>query len=368
MYLENKQKETCSGCTACMNICPKNAIKMEEDEEGFKYPIIDKSKCINCGACIKICPNIKKDNSNSIKKTYGVKHKNDKERMTSRSGGVFIALSDYILDLKGVVYGAQLNDDFSVSHNRAESKEERNKFKGSKYIQSDMGDIIKKIKKDLQNNKKVLFSGTPCQVAAVKSCIPEKLQKELYTCDLICHGVPSEKVFKDFLNYIEQTSGKKIKEFNFRDKKFGWAPHYETIIFEDNTNLSTQYFRNLFYGHNILRPACYKCNYANTHRPADITIADFWGIENIAPEFLDEIGVSLAIINNEKGKKWFESVKIDLEIIDCKVEECIKATYTLNQPTPKSETREEFWEEYKKKDFKYIIEKYATTTGILAKS
>lgn len=359
MYLEDMHKECCSGCTACMNICPKKAIEMIEDEEGFKYPRIDKSKCINCKACIKICPNVKKDMSNSIKETYGVKHKNDKERMTSRSGGVFIALSDYILDLKGVVYGAVLNKDFTVSHSRAENKEERDKFKGSKYIQSDMGNVIEDIKEDLRNNRKVLFSGTACQVAGVKSCISEKYQDNLYTCDLICHGVPSKKIFLEFLKYIEDTTGKKIKGFNFRDKKFGWESHYETIIFEDNTQISTQYFRNLFYGHNILRPACYECNYANTHRPADITIADFWGIENIAPEFLDEKGVSLTIINNEKGKEWFEKVKTDLDVIKCNVEDCIKCTYTLNQPTPKPNTREEFWEEYKKREFKYIIEKYA---------
>lgn len=359
MYLETDKKEQCSGCTACMSICPKNAIIMVEDDEGFKYPKIDKSKCINCGMCVKICPNVKKDESNSIKATYGVKHKSNQERTTSRSGGVFIALSDYILSLDGVVYGAQLNKDFSVSHNRAENKKERDNFKGSKYIQSDMGNIIEQVKQDLVNNRKVLFSGTACQVAGVKSCIPRNLQENLYTCDLICHGVPSKKVFNDFLKFIEKISGKKIKEFNFRDKKFGWAPHYETATFEDGTQLTTQYFRNLFYGHNILRPACYECNFANVHRPADITIADFWGIENIAPEFLDEIGVSLTIINNEKGQKWFENSKQDLDFINCNIEECIKATYTLNQPTPRPETREKFWKEYKTKEFKEIVEKYA---------
>lgn len=359
MYLKDKNKSKCSGCTACMNVCPKNAISMIEDEEGFLYPVINKDKCINCKACEKICPNIKKETKNSIVKTYGVKHKNEKERMTSRSGGVFIALSDYILKSGGIIYGAQLNSDFSVTHNRAKTATERDKFKGSKYIQSDMGDIINKVKEDLQNNKKVLFSGTACQVAAVKSCVPEKYQKNLYTCDLICHGVPSKKIFFEYLNYIEHITGKKIKKFNFRDKRFGWETHYETCVFEDNTEISTQYFRNLFYGHNILRTACYQCNFANVHRPADITIADFWGIENIAPEFKDEKGVSLTIINNEKGLLWFNNAKENLDIIDCDVNECIKATYTLNNPTPISETREEFWKDYKENNFEMIIEKYA---------
>lgn len=359
MYLIDNKKEKCSGCTACMNICPKNAIKMIEDEEGFKYPQIDKEKCINCGACTKICPNIKIDRKNSIKRTYGVKHKSDKERTTSRSGGVFIALSDYILGLNGVIYGAKLNKDFSVSHGRAENVEQRDEFKGSKYIQSDMNNIIENVKQDLKNGRKVLFSGTACQVAGVKSCVPEKYQQNLYTCDLICHGVPSKKIFFEFLKYIEQNSGKKIKKFNFRDKRFGWETHYETAVFEDNTEITTEYFKNLFYGHNILRPSCYECNYANTHRPGDITIADFWGIDEIAPEFLDKKGVSLTIINNNKGMEWFEKAKKDLQVIECDVEKCIKHTYTLNQPTPISEKREEFWEDYKNKDFKDIIEKYA---------
>lgn len=358
MYLKSGKKSECSGCTACMNICPKNAIQMIEDEEGFKYPQIDKQKCIDCGACYKICPNVKKDESNTIKEAYGVKHKNEQERLTSRSGGVFIALSDYILSQGGTVYGAELNKDFTVSHHRAENKEQRNKFKGSKYIQSDMNDIIKKVRQDLKDNKKVLFSGTSCQVHAIKVSVSEKYQKNLYTCDLICHGVPSKKIFEEFLRYIEKISGKTIKEFNFRDKRFGWATHYETSIFEDGTELTTQYFRNLFYGHNILRPACHKCNYANIHRPADITIADFWGIENVAPEFLDRKGVSLTIINNEKGKEWFEAIKGKLQTIHCSLEDCVKYTYTLNQPTPEAETRDEFWQDYKTKDFDYIIEKY----------
>lgn len=358
MYLKSWKKRECSGCTACMNICPKNAIQMIEDEEGFKYPRINKKECIDCGACYKICPNIKKNKLNTIIEAYGVKHKNDEERLTSRSGGVFIALSDYILNQGGIIYGARLNEDFTVSHNRAENKEQRDEFKGSKYIQSDMNDIIKKVIQDLKNDKKVLFSGTACQVHAIKVSVPEKYNQNLYTVDLICHGVPSKKIFKDFLKYIEKISGKTIKEFNFRDKRFGWRSHYETSIFQDGTELTTQYFRNLFYGHNILRPACHICNYANIHRPADITIADFWGIENVAPEFQDKKGVSLTIINNEKGKRWFESVKDELYTVYCSVEDCIKNTYTLNQPTPESENRGEFWQDYKNEKFDYIIEKY----------
>ena len=252
-----------------------------------------------------------------------------------------------------------MNDDFSVSHGRATTKEERDEFKGSKYVQSDLSGIINQVKEDLRQGKKVLFSGTACQVAAVKCVIPKNLQPKLYTCDLICHGVPSTRVYEDFLKYIEKINDKKIKQFIFRDKSFGWETHYETIIFEDDSKISTQYFRNLFYGHNILRPSCYKCNFANTHRPADITIADFWGIEEVNNDFKDDLGVSLTIINNNKGKEIFDNIRKDLEIINCPIEDCIKHTYTLRHPTPESPNREEFWKDYKDKDFDYIIKKYA---------
>jgi coenzyme F420-reducing hydrogenase beta subunit len=161
------------------------------------------------------------------------------------------------------------------------------------------------------------------------------------------------------LRYIEEISGKTIKEFNFRDKRFGWDSHYETITFTDGTEKSTEYFKNLFYRHNILRPSCHKCNYANANRPGDITIADFWGIDKVAPEFYDKKGVSLVIINNLKGKGIFDNIKDELEIVDCSIENCLKYTYTLNQPTPKSEEREKFWKDYFTKGFNYIIEKYA---------
>ena len=361
MYLITNKKAECSGCSACENIFPQKAIQMIEDEEGFRYPKINKQKCIKCRLCEKICPNIKRNLENNIIKVYGAKHRNEKEQYTSRSGGVFIALSNYILDLGGIIYGAKLNSDFSVTMERADSKEERDKFKGSKYVQADMNNVIKAVQDDLKIGRKVLFSGTPCQIAGVISCTSEKLRKNLYTCDIVCHGVPTKLVFYDYLKFIQRKYKKRIKEFNFRDKKFGWQSHIETITFEDDSSISKKYFRNLFYGHNIIRPSCFKCNYANIHRPADITIGDFWGIDQIAPEFLDTKGVSLVIINNEKGRVLFESIKSQLNIIECSIEDCIKHTYTLNQPTPKPITREEFWKDYKSKDFEKIIEKYGSS-------
>lgn len=358
MYLENNNKYLCSGCTACQAICPVDAIEMIRDVEGFRYPKINKEKCINCNTCINVCPNVKKSSENSIIEAYGAKLKDLESRMTSRSGGAFIALSDYILKQDGVIYGSVLNKDFSVSHARATTKEERDLFKGSKYVQSDMQYIIRNVKEDLIAGKKVLFSGTPCQVGGVLAATSKQMQNNLFTIDILCHGVPSNMVYEEFLKYIEEKENKKIKEFIFRDKSFGWSTHYETFIFEDGSKISTGVFKKLFYSHNILRPSCFKCNYANTNRPADITIADFWGVDKINPEFYDEKGVSLAIINTEKGKEIFENVKKDMNIVDCSIENCIKYACTLTAPSQEPATREEFWDDYANKRFEDIIEKY----------
>lgn len=363
MYLENGNKYLCSGCTACQSICPANAIEMIRDEEGFKYPKINKEKCIDCKACITVCPNVKKSSENNMIKAHGAKLKNTESRMTSRSGGVFIALSDYILEQNGIIYGSVLNKDFSVSHSRATTKEERDLFKGSKYVQSDMKDTIKNVIEDLKSGRKVLFSGTPCQVGGLLAATEKSLQDNLFTIDILCHGVPSNMVYEEFLKYIEEKENKKIKEFIFRDKSFGWSTHYETCIFEDDSKLTTGYFKDLFYGHNILRPSCFKCNYANTNRPADITIADFWGVNKINPEFYDEKGVSLAIINSGKGKKFFEQIKQDIDMIDCSLEDCIKYACTLTAPSAEPVTRNEFWEDYKIKSFDEIIKKYTKTNA-----
>lgn len=358
MFLDNQDKSLCTGCTACDAICPVSAIKMEYDSEGFKYPVIDNEKCINCGMCKKVCPNLEKA-KNRIVKTYGVKHKNLQERKTSRSGGVFVAISDYILKRGGVIYGVVQNKDFSVCHLRAETKEERDAFKGSKYVQSNMDGIIKQIKKDLEDGRKVLYSGTACQVAGVRAAIPEKLHENLYCTDLICHGVPSVKIFEEYLKYIEEKENKKIKEFIFRDKDYGWSPHYETFIFEDGSKKTVQYFRNMFLRDKILRPSCYSCNYASPYRPADITIADFWGIDKINPEFYDEIGVSLVTVNSDKGIEIFENIKEELDWFEASVQEVIDRTYNLDHPTEKPEDREEFWKDYEKESFEFIIDKYA---------
>lgn len=226
----------CCGCTACASICAHDAITMEPDALGFLYPKVDESKCIDCGLCEKVCQfNDHYDTSLNLPQpdVYGARHKNMQEVETSRSGAAFIAISDWILAHGGVVYGAAYTDHFRVVHKRATTKEERNEFKGSKYVQSDLTDVFRQVKKDLKEGRIVLFSGTPCQTSGINAYVGRRLRENLYLVDIICHGVPSPYIWRDFIAYLEKKQGDEIVWVNFRDKQqFGWAAHHETFKFK----------------------------------------------------------------------------------------------------------------------------------------
>jgi len=233
--VDNKDKSQCCGCSACASVCKHNAIAMEPDAMGFLYPKIDYSKCVNCGQCDAVCAfndhyDVSKNLSEPI--CYGARHKNLQEVETSRSGAAFIAISDFILKSGGVVYGAGYTDHFRVVHKRATTKNQRDEFKGSKYVQSDMNSVFQQVKNDLRKGLLVLFSGTPCQTAGLNSYISNKLKDNLFLVDIICHGVPSPYIWRDYIAYLEAKQGSKICWVNFRDKqKFGWSAHKETFKF-----------------------------------------------------------------------------------------------------------------------------------------
>lgn len=233
--IQIKDKADCCGCTACASICPKDAITMEPDTLGFKYPKVDLDKCIDCGLCEKVCAfNDNYDKSLNLKEPeiYAARHKDIHEIETSRSGAAFIAISDYILENGGIVYGVGYKDHFRVAHKRATTKEERNEFKGSKYVQSDLDGIFRQVKEDLKQGNTVLFSGTPCQTAGLNSYIGNKLRENLVLVDIVCHGVPGPYMWRDYLDYLEKKQGSKICWVNFRDKQeYGWAAHKETFKF-----------------------------------------------------------------------------------------------------------------------------------------
>lgn len=350
----------CCGCTACMSVCPKDAISMEPDSEGFYYPSIDDAKCVNCGKCKRVCSFQNGYNKNNVLEAFAVKHSDEKTRLTSRSGGVFILISDAVLESGGSVYGAAFNDDFSVSHRRAVTKEERDAFKGSKYVQSNPEKTFSEVKKDLEAGKPVVFSGTGCQVGGLLGFLKTTRTPldKLYTVDLVCHGTPSNKVWLDFLNYTRKKAhAERVTNADFRDKSFGWAPHYESV-WTDGEKHSSKDYAMLFYANHVLRPSCYQCIYTNCNRPSDFTLADFWGIDNIVPGFNDDKGVSLLFVNTQKGKTLFDSVNSGCEIAEVDPQKCVKPNPNLHRTSPRPSDRDEFWKLYLDKGFDKTLKTY----------
>lgn len=289
-------------------------------------------------------------------KVYAVRHKNENIREKSRSGGIFTAISDYVLNQDGIIYGCCLSHDFEAVHIRANNETERNKMRGSKYIQSKMGETFQNVKKDLETGKIVLFSGTSCQVAGLKKFLNDDYNN-LICVDIVCHGVPSLKVWKSYIDWQQKRNRAKIKSVDFRNKKqFGWRAHIETINFDNGKHVNSFVFRNIFFGHKALRPSCYECHYKSIMHPADITIADYWGIEKAAPEFDDDKGVSLVLINNDKAEKIFNDLKEKLMWKETKIEDSMQPP--LIEPFPKPIDRIEFWDDLNKKNFNYIATKY----------
>lgn len=287
---------------------------------------------------------------------YAAKHSEKGVINASQSGGAFTAVSDVILDMGGVVYGCVLTKGYTAVHTRAENKAQRDLMRGSKYVQSRLGDTFRQIKTDLENGRKVLFSGMPCQAAGLKKFVGS-LGKELYCVDIICHGVPSPAVWKSYLKWQQGRAHKRISNAVFRSKElYGWHSHYEKISFEDGTHINSSVYANIFYGHQPLRPSCFRCPFKSLERQGDITIADCWGIEKIDPGFDDNTGISLLLVNSEKGKQLLEKMGSSMILKPQKIQDVMQPC--LEAPFPEPENRAEFWREYRTQPFGYIAKKY----------
>lgn len=282
------------------------------------------------------------------------KTKNVDVQLKSQSGGMFSVISDSILETDGIVYGCEMLEDFTAAHKRATTKNERNKMQGSKYVQSNLGTTFINIKKDLNDNKKVLFVGTPCQVAGLKLFLNGTNIDNLTLIDIVCHGVPSPGVWKDFLNFLKKKH-KNISNVIFRNKKYGWESSVCTFNV-NGTELRNNTYNTLFYKHYITRPSCYKCKYKNLTRAGDITIGDCWGIKNKNFNFYDKNGVSLLLINNQHGLDLFNEIKNNIIYKEINIDDYLQPALNKNYNIPKK--REKFWIDYKEKDFKYISKKY----------
>ena len=277
-------KEFCTGCSACFNICPVKCIDMKMDKEGFLFPVIKSNECTDCQKCKKVCPILSPAelNNNNNPSVYACWNKDEGIRYESSSGGAFSALAASVIEEDGVVYGAAYDNTMTVRHIAVTNNKDLYKLRGSKYVQSDLGNVFSDIKEHLNVGKKVLFSGTPCQVAGLKNFMMDK-SADLITCDLFCHGVPSPGLFSKYIKYIEKKIGDKVVDYKFRSKQYGWGVTSRVVISEHGTqkvmkNKDDSFYYGFAY-RLCLRNACYNCKYTKVERVGDITLGDFWELK-----------------------------------------------------------------------------------------
>lgn len=362
-----KKQSECCGCNACAQRCPKQCISMRKDEEGFLYPLVDATSCIECGLCEKVCPVINQNEDKRPLKVYAAINPDVEVRQKSSSGGIFSMLAQYIISKEGVVFGAKLDNNQEVVHDYCETLEELSPFRGSKYVQSRIGNSYKQAETFLKAGRKVLFSGTSCQIAGLHKYL-RKEYENLLTIDVVCHGVPSPLVWKkycdeillkkiDAKNALNQQAASNIR-ISFRDKSNGWK-NYNLLVKHEHDILYKECFREnpfmrIFLRNITLRPSCYACPAKSGKSGSDITLADFWGIECYYPQMDDDKGTSLVMLNTEKGLDTFMQMK-------CKVQE---ATYiqalehnpSIERSVQESVLRSFFFKKIKKRDYIQAVE------------
>lgn len=359
----------------CQAVCPRNAIEMVEDEYGFIYPKINESKCVNCDLCKKTCAYMNPKRMNDDKTVYVAASKNDENLKKSASGGVFFELANSIIFDDGIVYGVSMefeNDKLTPKHIRVDNQEDLKKLQGSKYVQSECGNIYKSVKKDLIEGRKILFSGTPCQIEGLKSFLKYKEYENLFLVDIICHGVPSRKMFQDYINNFEVKNNCKVKEFYFRDKEKGWGLFFK-VIYKKNGKIEKivkpsyeSSFYQLFLDSSIYRENCYECPYAIENRNSDLTIGDFWGINQEYPDINinSTKGVSCIIANTIKGINVIEKYGSNLFNMNSEFEKVAKHNHQLNNPSKLPRERKKLLSLYKKKGYAILEKEYIKTRFI----
>lgn len=355
--IDNKSK--CCGCHACFNICPKNAIRMEIDDKGFKYPIIDENKCINCGLCKKTCPILNNQTNTALNECYVGYAKDDEYKENASSGGIFPTIANFVLNNNGIVIGAAFDDNNSLNHIAITKHENLIKLKGSKYLQSNLNNIFLYVKEHIED-KMILFVGTPCQVAGLKSFL-KKDYDNLICIDLICHGVPSTKLFNKYVEELEHNNNDKLINYNFRDKVTGWDTYSVTATFNKSkiTQLSKDNdYMKLFLSDIALRESCYNCNFKLGNKYSDITLGDFWGINNYYPEMYNKKGVSAIIINTVKGKEILNNITEMLDYKSCKLEEILAGNPSLKSSSKQPKNREKFFKDIESIDISELTKKY----------
>lgn len=374
-----EDKKECCACGACLAICPKQAIEMKTDEYGFAYPVIDKAKCIGCGACKRVCGYKNPKMSDSPKKVLAAASKQSDIIEKSASGGIFAVIAEQVLDEHGKVYGAALvydNEKLSAMHIGIDNKADLYKLQGSKYVQSFIGNTYKEVKADLDNGRKVLFSGTPCQVNGLNSFL-KKEYDNLLTIDIICHGVPANQWFQEYIKIFENKLKGKIYNYHFRDKKFGQGYHtkieykdksgYDRIYHCDGNLTSYLYY---FLRADMNRPNCYSCPFAGKNRVSDITLGDFWGVNKLHSEELennamtDDKGISCVLVNTQKGENIIRTVDSKLLSFESEFDNAAKYNGQLVQPAKSSQERQSLMELYRNGGYIQIEKNFRKTKKV----
>ena len=382
-----QDKHNCCGCAACVQACPKQCISFNEDEQGFRYPLVDESLCIDCGLCEKVCPVINQADERKPLKVFAAQNPNEEIRLKSSSGGIFTMLAEAVIDEGGVVFGAQFDNNWEVEHVFVETKEGLEAFRGSKYLQSRTGETYKQAQDFLKVGRKVLYSGTSCQIAGLKKFL-RKEYKNLITVDVVCHGVPSPLVWRTYLDDFKKcpkgTTGKNsvcsslnempvITGISFRDKSTGWKKYgfvlrgksasqadKNTVLSSVNTGekhdvlLHETFDKNLFmqfFLKNLcLRPSCSACPAKSGKCGSDITLADFWGISCFYPEFDDDKGTSLVLLGTGKGKRIFDKMKMNT--IETSYEEGLSHNPSIEKSVKFGKHVSVFWHLFESNDEK----------------
>lgn len=347
------KKEECCGCGACADVCPVHAVHMRVDREGAAYPYVEGSACIQCGRCEKVCPMKSHSLSRCVNQYFGAKAK--AVRYGSSSGGIFPILAGYVLERKGVVYGAGYDSDMRVVHREAWDREELEQIKRTKYVQSDLQGVFRRIEQRLKEKRWVLFCGTPCQTQAVRLFLEEDHER-LILVDLVCYGVPSSGIWEDYVTYLEKKHQGKMTDFSFRDKRACDHGHTCAYVVSGREYAGSVYqdrFCRMYFSCLDLRPSCYSCQFCTVDRGSDLTIGDFWGIERVRPDMDDGMGNSIVLLHTERGREVWEQIRDQADWFSCKKEEILQPR--LQRPSRRPKARGLFMALYQALPFSLFI-------------
>lgn len=361
-----QNKEACCGCTACMAICPLKCVSMIRDSEGFKYPKVDVTRCVNCHLCESVCPVLQADRNNEVcrlPRTYAVQSADLAQRLESSSGGAFSMIANRFIKGGGVVFGVRMTDDCKAAqHVMISNASGIVDLRGSKYLQSDLMDTYVQVQNLLLAGKNVLFSGTPCQIEGLQRYL-RKEYENLFTIDMICHGVPSPLVWEKYVEYRERIAGAHARKISFRHKKYGWKIYSVQFKFLNCTeyikNKDEDMYMQLFLKNVILRPSCYHCSFKKESRSSDLTMADYWAINRMYPDWNDDTGTSLVMLHSDKGRIILDSISNDGMVREVEYPDSVKGNTAFLESCKMPETREAFFRALDEQPIEKLAKKYA---------